>query len=110
MPGVSTNAKGTIALLSDSEKASTPDSMPSLVVHLAPAGLLAAALLEAEFDARALGIVLAVTIVPDLDVFARFVIPGGHRSVLHTLLIPLVAGVLLYVDTRVRESSAVVDR
>lgn len=84
--------------------------MPSLVVHLALAGLLAAALLGEEFDARALGVVLAVTVVPDLDVFAGFVIPAGHRSVLHTLLIPLAAGGLLYVDTRVRTSSAVIGR
>ncbi|EMA46514.1 metal-dependent hydrolase [Halococcus saccharolyticus] len=81
--------------------------MPSTVVHCALAGLLAAGLLADHFDARAVAIVLAVTIVPDLDAFTGFVIPGGHRSVLHTLLLPLGATALLYYDTRIREVSFV---
>lgn len=84
--------------------------MPSLVVHLALAGLLAAALLGEEFDGRALGVVFLVTTIPDLDVFTGFVIPGGHRSVLHTLLIPIGAGALLAYDTRIGGSSFVADR
>ncbi|WP_273836783.1 metal-dependent hydrolase [Halococcus sp. PRR34] len=86
--------------------------MPSTVVHCALAGLLAAGLLAAglladAFDARAVAIVFAVTIVPDLDASAGFLIPGGHRSVLHTLLLPLGIAALLYYDTRVRETSFV---
>ncbi|WP_049997209.1 metal-dependent hydrolase [Halococcus sediminicola] len=80
--------------------------MPSTVVHCALAGLLAAALLD-EFDAQAVAVVLVATIVPDLDAFAGFVIPGGHRSVLHTLLFPLTGAALLSYDTRIRESSFV---
>jgi hypothetical protein len=81
--------------------------VPSTVVHCALAGLLAAGLLGDAFDARAVAIVLAATIVPDLDAFAGFVIPGGHRSMLHTLLLPLGAAALLYADTHLREESFV---
>ncbi len=84
--------------------------MPSTVVHCALAGLLAASLLGEYFDGRAVAVVIAATIVPDLDVFAGFFIPGGHRSVLHTLLFPLGLAVLLYYDTRLRERSFVRER
>ncbi|WP_338729429.1 metal-dependent hydrolase [Haladaptatus sp. DJG-WS-42] len=78
--------------------------MPSTVVHLALAGLLAAGLLGDAFDKRSLAVILGVTILPDLDVFAGFFIAGGHRSVLHTFLIPLVAAGVVYADSR-REPS-----
>ena len=81
--------------------------MPSTVVHCALAGLLAAALLGEHFDGRAVAVVLAVTVVPDFDAFAGFVIPGGHRSVLHTLLLPLAGAALLHYDTHLRERSVV---
>ena len=81
--------------------------MPSLVVHLALGGLLAAAFLQEAFDARALLVVFVATTIPDLDVFAGFVIAGGHRSVLHNVWIPLFGASLLYYDTRLRRSSAV---
>lgn len=81
--------------------------MPSTVVHCALAGLLAASLLGDAFDARAVAIVLGATILPDLDAFAGFFIDGGHRSVLHTLLLPLGAAALLYADTHLRENSFV---
>jgi hypothetical protein len=84
--------------------------MPSTVVHLALAALVAAALLGDEFDARSLAVVLVAVIVPDLDAFAGFVVPGGHRAVLHSLLLPVALGVLLYYDTRVRDRSAVAAR
>jgi hypothetical protein len=79
--------------------------MPSTVVHVALAGLLAAGLLGSAFDRRALAVVAVVTILPDLDAFAGFVIPGGHRAVLHTLLIPALGGVALAYDTRYRAVS-----
>jgi hypothetical protein len=79
--------------------------MPSTLVHLALAGLLAAGLLGAAFDRRALVVVALATIVPDLDAFAGFVIPGGHRAVLHTLLIPIAGSLLLAYDTRYRPTS-----
>jgi membrane-bound metal-dependent hydrolase YbcI (DUF457 family) len=79
--------------------------MPSLVVHVALAGLVGAALLGREFDRRSVAVILAVPVVPDLDSFASFVLPGTHRALLHTLLIPIMAGAVLYYDTRIRESS-----
>jgi inner membrane protein len=81
--------------------------VPSTVVHCALAGLLAASLLGEDFDVRAVAVVLGATIIPDLDVVAGFLIPGGHRSVLHTLLFPLAVAALLSYDTRIRESSFV---
>jgi len=85
-------------------------TVPSTIVHCALAGLLAAGLLGDAFDARAVAVVLAATIVPDFDAFAGFLIPGGHRSVLHTLLLPLGAAALLYADTRLRDRSFVRER
>ncbi len=84
--------------------------MPSTVVHCALAGLLAAGLLGDHLDGRAVAVVLATTIVPDLDAFAGFFVPGGHRSVLHTLLFPLAVAGALYYDTEIRERSLVHER
>lgn len=67
--------------------------MPSTVFHVALAGLLGAALLADEFDARAIAVVMAVAILPDLDTFLGLWIPGAHRAAFHTLLLPL--GVVL---------------
>lgn len=79
--------------------------MPSTVVHLALAGLIAAALLGRAFDGRALAVVLALVVIPDLDAFAGFVIPGSHRALLHTLLFPAAIAALVVYDTRVRSAS-----
>jgi membrane-bound metal-dependent hydrolase YbcI (DUF457 family) len=80
--------------------------MPSTLVHVALAGLLAAALLpDDHFDRRAVVVVLGIAVVPDLDVFAGFVIDGAHRSLGHNLLIPGLAAALLVVDLRLRERS-----
>lgn len=84
--------------------------MPSTVVHVALAGLLVAALLPDEyFDARAVAVVSVMAILPDLDVFAGFLIEGAHRSLGHTLLFPGVVGGLLAADAR-REGSLVRSR
>jgi len=79
--------------------------MPSLVVHVALAGLVGTALLGREFDRRSVLLILLVPVIPDLDAFGGFVVPGSHRALLHTLLIPLGAAVLVSYDTTVRESS-----
>jgi inner membrane protein len=81
--------------------------MPSTVVHCALAGLLAAGLLGEHFDTRAVAVVLLAAVFPDLDAFAGFLVPSGHRSVLHTILLPLGLSVLLYSDTHLRERSFV---
>jgi hypothetical protein len=84
--------------------------MPSTVVHLALAGLLAAGLLGAAFDSRALAVVLVAAAIPDLDAFASLVIESAHRAVLHTMLIPIVIGLVLWYDSRYRETSLVRSR
>ncbi len=84
--------------------------MPSTVVHLALGVLIAAGLLGDEFDARSLAVVLVAVAIPDLDAFAGFVVDGGHRAVLHTLLLPAGLGALLYYDTTVRDRSTVLAR
>lgn len=79
--------------------------MPSTLVHMALAAVIAAALLEDDFGPRALIVVVGVTAVADLDAFASFAIAGGHRSVLHTFLIPIVAGAAVWYDVSVRSES-----
>lgn len=76
--------------------------MVSTLVHLAIGALLAAALLEDEFDARALGIVLAATAVPDLDTFIGMVFLGTHRAALHNALVPIALAGFIYYDTHYR--------
>jgi len=81
--------------------------MPSTIVHLAFAGLLAAALLGDAYDRKAVAIVFLVVAIPDLDSFLALVYPPAHRTVLHTLVIPLAGAVLLWIDTERREESFV---
>lgn len=71
--------------------------MPSTVVHLAFAGLLAAALLGDHFDRRALAVVLVVVALPDLDSFLLFT-DAGHRAVFHNVWLAVVPGLLLLAD------------
>lgn len=77
--------------------------MASTLVHLALGALLAAGLLGEEFDVRALGVVLAATAFPDLDTVTGIALPGTHRALLHTALVPLALALLVYADTRIRE-------
>ena len=81
--------------------------MPSTVVHMAFAGMMAAALLGTYFDRRAVAVVLAVTIIPDLDAFVGLVSTAGHRTVGHTFLIPIAAAVVWGVDAHLRDESFV---
>lgn len=74
--------------------------MPSTLVHVAVGGLVGAALLTDEFDARAIALVLAMAAVPDLDTFLGPFVVGAHRSLLHTLLLPTLLAVLVAYDTR----------
>lgn len=74
--------------------------MPSTLVHLALAGLVAVALLGDEFTPRALGVALLATALIDADAFVGIVVPGAHRSLFHTLLLPVLVGGLLLVDGR----------
>jgi hypothetical protein len=84
--------------------------MPSLVVHYAFVGLLAATVLGAAFDKRSLLLSLVVVTVPDIDAFIGLVYSVGHRAATTNLVIPAVAGVLIAVDLYVREESAIRQR
>lgn len=79
--------------------------MASTLVHVALAALLAAALLGDALDRRAALVVLAATALIDVDTFLGLAITGIHRAATHTLLLPALAAVLVYYDTRVRERS-----
>jgi inner membrane protein len=73
--------------------------MPSTVVHVAFGALVAAALLR-EFDAGSLAAVCALTALPDVDTFLGLWVPGGHRALLHTALLPLLLGAVVAWDVR----------
>ncbi len=74
--------------------------VPSTLVHVSLAMLLAAGLLGPEFDGRSVLVVAAATALPDLDVALEPVLSGAHRSVGHTLLLPAVLFVALAADVR----------
>jgi len=84
--------------------------MPSTIVHLAFAGLLAAALLGDAYDRKAVAIVFLVVAIPDLDSFLALRYPPAHRTVLHNLVIPAAGAGLLWADTRIRGTSLVRER
>ena len=84
--------------------------MPSTIVHLAFAGLIAAALLGRAYDKRAVLVVLVAVAIIDLDSFVDLVAPFGHRAVLHNLTIPLLAGAVVLIDVYGREESYLLDR
>lgn len=84
--------------------------MPSTVVHLALAGLIAAGLLGNAFSPRSLAVVFGAVVLVDLDVFVGLVVTSAHRAAFHTLLLPFAVTLFLVYDTRVRESSLLRDR
>lgn len=74
--------------------------MPSTLVHVAVAVLVGAALLTDEFDRRSISVVAAAAVIPDLDTFVGLVVPGAHRALFHTLLLPTAVAGFLLVDAR----------
>jgi hypothetical protein len=81
-----------------------PD-MPSTLVHVALAALLAAALLGDALDRRSALVVLAVTAISEVDTFLGLVFEGVHRAATHTFLLPALAAAFVLYDTRAREES-----
>ncbi|MFB6172843.1 MAG: metal-dependent hydrolase [Haloarculaceae archaeon] len=77
--------------------------MPSTLVHVAFGAIVATALLGSAFDRRAVALALALVAAADLDAVVGLVLAGAHRSVGHTLLLPLGAAVAVALDTRGRE-------
>ena len=84
--------------------------MPSTLVHVAVGGLVGAALLGDRFTPKAIAVVLVAAAVPDLDSFLAPVIAGGHRSALHTLVLPALLGAAVYADARVLDRSRLRER
>lgn len=84
--------------------------MPSTIVHMAFAALIAGTLLGEAFDKKSLLIVLATILAIDFDSFFDLFLPFGHRAALHNLTIPLLALAILFVDVSVREESYILDR
>lgn len=80
--------------------------MPPTAVHVAFAGLLAAALLGFAFSGRAVAVVLVAGAFPDLDAVAAVAVEGLHGALLHTLLVPGAVGLIVYYDTRVGEEGS----
>ncbi|MFP4174486.1 MAG: metal-dependent hydrolase [Halobacteriales archaeon] len=76
--------------------------MPSTVVHVGFALLVATAVIGAGFDRRVAVVVAAFTVLPDIDTFLGLVLAGAHRAYLHNLVLPLVAVALLVWDARRR--------
>lgn len=78
--------------------------MPSEILHLALAGLIAASLLGDYFDARSLLAVAAITVLPDLDTFFGLLVPGTHRALLHNAFVVVTAAALVVLlRNRVKE-------
>jgi membrane-bound metal-dependent hydrolase YbcI (DUF457 family) len=78
--------------------------MPTSVVHAAVALLLAVGLLGQYYDRRALAVVLAVVLFPELDAAVGLVMDGAHRTVFHTLSTSVIAAGVVYWETN-REKS-----
>jgi inner membrane protein len=87
----------------------TRPDVPSTLVHVALAGLLACALLGDAFGVRSLLVVLAAVVVVDFDVFVGLYLVGAHRAAFHTLLWPTLGAVALTYDG-LRERSALAER
>lgn len=81
--------------------------MAPTLVNAAVGAVLAAALLGAAFDRRAVAVVLAAAVAPDLDGVASLVVPGATNALLHALWLPLLAAAALYWDTAVSTDSRV---
>lgn len=79
--------------------------MPPVTVHVALGGLIGVVLLAEQFDTRAVLVVMVAAGIPDLDVFIGFFMPGAHRAVLHTVLLPTVLGIVFVWDVWLREES-----
>lgn len=75
--------------------------MPSTLVAAGLAALVAAALLdERQFTGRALAVVVAAGIAPDLDALLDVVVEGLHNAALHNVWVPLLVGWAVWADTR----------
>jgi membrane-bound metal-dependent hydrolase YbcI (DUF457 family) len=80
--------------------------MPSTVVHVGFGLLIATGLVTDSPDRRLVALLAVVLVAPELDTAAGLLLPGAHRALLHTLLLPALAAAAVYYDTRVRPPEA----
>lgn len=78
--------------------------MPSSFVHVAFACLLAVGLLGRHYDRRALAIVIAVVLLPEVDTLLGYLMDGAHRTVLHNAVVTAAAAAVVFWDAS-REDS-----
>ncbi len=81
--------------------------MPSVLVHVALAGLLGTALLGERFDTKAILAVMVVTAAIDLDTVIGIYVPGAHRALFHNVWLVLVPAAVLYWDGHLHSTSVV---
>lgn len=79
--------------------------MPPTLFSVAVGALVGVALLGAAFDRRSLAVVVVAAAAPDVDALLGPLGIGAANATLHTVLVPLAAGSLLYYDTALRERS-----
>lgn len=72
--------------------------MPSTIVHLGFAFLIAAAILTDHLDRRALLVVSVVIIIPEVDTLLGPFMDGAHRAVGHNLVFPALVTIVLAWD------------
>jgi len=80
--------------------------MPSTVVHVGFGLLVVTGLLTDAPDRRLLALLAVVLVAPELDTAAGLLLPGAHRSLFHSLLLPGVVAGLIHYDTRIRPREA----
>lgn len=78
--------------------------MPSSVVHAALALVLGVGLLGRFYDRRALVVLVAVVVAPEVDTVFGLVFDGAHRTVLHNMVYGTVLAGALYWETSREES------
>ncbi len=84
--------------------------MPSTIVHMAFAGLVATGLLGRYFDRRSLLVVLGAVALIDFDSFIPLVTGFGHRAIFHNLLVPIVGLGVVVADLGLRQKSYILGR
>lgn len=78
--------------------------MPSTVVHAGLALVLMTGLLGRFYDRRALGVLLVILLIPEIDTLIGTLMAGAHRTLLHNLVLVACLGAWVFWDTH-RESS-----
>ena len=84
--------------------------MVPTLVNVAFGALIAAALLGAAFDRRAVAVVVFAAALPSADAAASLVVEGATNGLLHNVFVPLLLAVAIYWDTAHREESWVRSR